>query len=168
MRNIVLVNYVLIIPTVLVPYIIAVLGFVRSDVPIVIMIPNAARVKCVVVSIFIIKVTALNLVQIRVNLIATVHQGSTVVVLVRSENVLRLALESHVSITIVVQVESLVVQMANAPSLVLERRAIIPHIVQQMNIVVIALAVQVNVLLLVLENRVNMIHTAQLMDIVVA
>ena len=62
MRNIVLVNYVLIIPTVLVPYIIAVLGFVRSDVPIVIMIPNAARVKCVVVSIFIIKVTALNLV----------------------------------------------------------------------------------------------------------
>ena len=50
------------IPTVLVPYIIAVLGFVKSDVPIVVMIANAAQVKCVVVYVFLIKVTAQNLV----------------------------------------------------------------------------------------------------------
>ena len=63
MRNIaVLVVYVLTTPTVLVPYIIAVLGFVKSDVPIVIMIANAAQAKSVAVYIFIMKVIALNLV----------------------------------------------------------------------------------------------------------
>ena len=61
-RSTVLVNYVLMISTVLVPYMIAVPGFVKSDVLIVIMIPNAAQVRCVVVSIFLMKVTALNLV----------------------------------------------------------------------------------------------------------
>ena len=61
-RNIVLVNYVLTIPTVLVPTNIAVPGFVKSVVPFVIMIANAAQVKCVVVYIFTIKATALNLV----------------------------------------------------------------------------------------------------------
>ena len=86
-------------------------------------------------------------------------------VLERSENVLRLALESHVSMTIVAQVGSLVVPMANALRLVLEGRAIILQIVQRVNIVVIALRVQVNVPLLVLENRVNINHTAQLMNI---
>ena len=40
----------------------AALGFVNSNVPTVIMIPNADQVKCVAVSIFIMKVTALNLV----------------------------------------------------------------------------------------------------------
>ena len=69
--------------------------------------------------------------------------------------------------TIIAQVASLVVRMANAPRLVLERCAIIPQIVQRRNIVVIAQKVQVNVPLLVLENRVNIIHTAQLMNIVV-
>ena len=59
---IVLENYVLMIPTVLVPYIIAAPGFVESDVPFVILIRNAAQVKRAAVSIFIIKVTALNLV----------------------------------------------------------------------------------------------------------
>ena len=88
-------------------------------------------------------------------------------VLERSENVLRLALESHVSMTIVAQVGSLVVPMANALRLVLEGRAIILQIVQRVNIVVIALRVQVNVPLLVLENRVNINHTAQLMNIAV-
>ena len=63
MRNIaVLVGYVLTIPTVLVSFIIAVLGFVKSDVPVVIMIANAAQAKSVAVYIFIMKVTALNLV----------------------------------------------------------------------------------------------------------
>ena len=52
----------LIILTVLVPHNIAALAFVKSDVPFVIMIPNAAWVKCVAVSICIVKVTALNLV----------------------------------------------------------------------------------------------------------
>ena len=41
-------------------------------------------------------------------------------------------------------------------------------IVQRVKLVVIVLMVQVNVRLLVLENRVNMIHTAQLVNIVVA
>ena len=41
-------------------------------------------------------------------------------------------------------------------------------IVQWVKLVVIVLMVQVNVRLLVLENRVNMIHTAQLVNIVVA
>ena len=81
---------------------------------------------------------------------------------------LRLASESHVRMTIVVQVESLVVLMENALHLVLERRAIVLQIAQRMKLVVIALRLQVNVPLLVLENRVNMIHTAQLMNIVVA
>ena len=62
MKNIVLPNYVLIIPTVLVSHNVAALGFVKPDVRFVIMIANAAQVKCVVVYIFIIKVTALNLV----------------------------------------------------------------------------------------------------------
>ena len=44
--------------------------------------------------------------------------GSFVVVLERSENVLRLALESYVTLTIVAQVENLVALMANAPRLV--------------------------------------------------
>ena len=61
-RNIVLVNYVLTVPTVLVSHNIAAPGFVKSDVPFVIMIANAAQVKCVVVYIFIIMVSALNLV----------------------------------------------------------------------------------------------------------
>ena len=81
---------------------------------------------------------------------------------------LRLALESYVSVSLVVQVESLVVQMASALRLVLEKRAIIPQIAQRRNIVVIAQKVQVNVPLLVLENCVNMIHTAEQMNIVVA
>jgi len=42
--------------------------------------------------------------------------------------VLRLVLESHVSMTIVAQVESLAAQTENAPRLVLERRALIPQI----------------------------------------
>ena len=50
------------IPTVLVSHNTAAPGFVTSNVPFVIMIANAAQVKCVVVYIFIIKVTALNLV----------------------------------------------------------------------------------------------------------
>ena len=50
------------VPTVPVSHSIAAPGFVKSDVPFVIMIANAAQVKCVVVYIFIIKVTALNLV----------------------------------------------------------------------------------------------------------
>ena len=61
-RNIVLVNYVLTIPTVLVSHNTAAPGFVKSDVPIVIMIANAAQAKCVAVYIFTIKATALNLV----------------------------------------------------------------------------------------------------------
>ena len=61
-RNIVQVNYVLIIPTVLVPHNIAVPAFVNSDVPFVILIPNADQMKCVADSIFLMKVTALNLV----------------------------------------------------------------------------------------------------------
>ena len=62
MRNIaVLVGYVLTISTVLVPYKIAGPGFVKSDVPIVIMIANAAQAKSVAVYIFIMKVIALNL-----------------------------------------------------------------------------------------------------------
>ena len=66
---------------------------------------------------------------------------------------LRLASESHVRMIIVAQVESLVALMENALRLVLGRRAMAPQIVQQVNIVVIALTVQVNVPLLVLENR---------------
>ena len=62
MRNVALVNYVLMMTIVLVPHDTAVPGFVSSDVPIVIMTPNAAQVKCVAVSICIIKVSALNLV----------------------------------------------------------------------------------------------------------
>ena len=74
MRNIVvLVDYVLTIPTALVSHNIAAPGFVKSDVPFVIMIANAAQVKCVAVSIFIKQVIALNLVLIRVNFITTVH-----------------------------------------------------------------------------------------------
>ena len=61
-RNIVLVNYVLMIPTVAVAHNIAAPGFVKSDVPFVIMKANAAQVKFVVVYIFIMKVTALNFV----------------------------------------------------------------------------------------------------------
>ena len=62
-RNIaVLVGYVLIIPTVLVPYMIAVAGFVKLGVPFVIMIPNAAQVKSVAASILTVMVIALNLV----------------------------------------------------------------------------------------------------------
>ena len=61
-RSTVPVNYVLMIPTVLVPHNIAVPGFVKSDVPFVIMIPNAAWVKCVADSILTVKVIALNLV----------------------------------------------------------------------------------------------------------
>ena len=61
-RNIVLVNYVLTIPTVLVSHNTAAPGFVTSNVPFVIMIANAAQVKCVAVYIFTIKSTALNLV----------------------------------------------------------------------------------------------------------
>ena len=80
---------------------------------------------------------------------------------------LRLASESYVRRTIVAQMESLVAPMANALRLALERRAMLPHIVQRVKLVVIALKVQVNVLLLALENRVNMNHTAQLMNIVV-
>ena len=60
--NIALVNYVLIITIVLVSHNTAAPGFANSDVPFVIMIANAARMKCVVVSIFILKVTVLNLV----------------------------------------------------------------------------------------------------------
>ena len=80
---------------------------------------------------------------------------------------LRLASESHVRMIIVAQVESLVALMENALRLALGRRAMVPQIVQQVNIVVIALTVQVNVPLLVLENRVYMNPTAQLVNIVV-
>ena len=61
-RDIVLVNYVLMVPTVPVSHDIAVPGFVKLDVRTAIMIANAAQVKCVVVYILLIKVTALNLV----------------------------------------------------------------------------------------------------------
>ena len=61
-RNIVLVNYVLTIPTVLVSNNTGAPGYVTSNVPFVIMIANAAQVKCVAVYIFTIKSTALNLV----------------------------------------------------------------------------------------------------------
>ena len=47
------------------------------------MVQNAAWVKCVAVSICIVKVTALNLVKTHVNPIATVHQVSFVVVPMR-------------------------------------------------------------------------------------
>ena len=80
---------------------------------------------------------------------------------------LRLASESYVRMTIVAQMESLVALMANALRLALERRAMLPQIVQRVKLVVIALKVQVNVPLLALENLVNMNHTAQLMNIVV-
>ena len=77
-------------------------------------------------------------------------------VLVRSENVLRLASESYVTRTIVVQVESLVVQMANAPSLVLERRAIIPQIVHRVKPAVTLAKTPLGLAInLVLENHVD-------------